>query len=88
MHARKDNPELLKAQQLGLRILSFPEYIYEHSRDKERIVIAGSHGKTTITAMVIHVLNYYKRKFDYVIGARVRGSRMPSVCRKTLRLLL
>lgn len=73
MHARKDNPELLKAQQLGLRILSFPEYIYEHAKDKERVVIAGSHGKTTITAMVIHVLNYYKRKFDYVIGARVRG---------------
>ncbi len=73
MHARKDNPELLKAQELGLRIFSFPEYIYEQSRDKQRIVIAGSHGKTTITAIVIHVLNYYGRKFDYVIGARVKG---------------
>jgi UDP-N-acetylmuramate: L-alanyl-gamma-D-glutamyl-meso-diaminopimelate ligase len=73
MHATKDNPELLKAQELGLKILSFPEYIYEHSKDKQRIVVAGSHGKTTITAIVIHVLNYFNRKFDYVIGARVRG---------------
>lgn len=73
MHARKDNPELLKAQQLGLKILSFPEYIYEQSRDKQRIVISGSHGKTTTTAIIIHVLNYFKRKFDYVIGAKVPG---------------
>jgi UDP-N-acetylmuramate: L-alanyl-gamma-D-glutamyl-meso-diaminopimelate ligase len=73
MHASKDNPELLKAQQLGLKINSFPEFIYEQSKDKQRIVIAGSHGKTTITAIVIHVLNHFKRKFDYVIGARVRG---------------
>jgi UDP-N-acetylmuramate: L-alanyl-gamma-D-glutamyl-meso-diaminopimelate ligase len=73
MHASKDNPELIKAQSLGLKICSFPEYIYEHSRDKQRIVIAGSHGKTTITAIIIHVLNHCKRKFDYVIGARVRG---------------
>jgi UDP-N-acetylmuramate: L-alanyl-gamma-D-glutamyl-meso-diaminopimelate ligase len=73
MHAAKDNPELIKAQQLGLKILSFPEYIYEQSKDKQRIVIAGSHGKTTITAMIIHVLNFFNRKFDYVIGARVKG---------------
>ncbi|MBT1703439.1 UDP-N-acetylmuramate--L-alanine ligase [Chryseosolibacter indicus] len=73
MHASKDNPELLKAQQLGLKIYSFPEYIYEQSKDKQRIVIAGSHGKTTTTAIIIHVLNYCKRDFDYVIGARVRG---------------
>jgi UDP-N-acetylmuramate: L-alanyl-gamma-D-glutamyl-meso-diaminopimelate ligase len=73
MHAAKDNPELIKAQSLGLKICSFPEYIYEHSKDKQRIVIAGSHGKTTITAIIIHVLNHCKRKFDYVIGARVRG---------------
>ncbi|MBA4056499.1 MAG: peptidoglycan synthetase, partial [Marivirga sp.] len=73
MHARKDNPELLKAQELGLKIYSFPEYIYEQSKDKQRIVIAGSHGKTTITAIVIHVLHHYKRKFDYVIGARIKG---------------
>ncbi|HEU5147497.1 MAG TPA: Mur ligase family protein [Chryseosolibacter sp.] len=73
MHAQKDNPELLKAQELGLKIYSFPDYIYEQSRDKQRIVIAGSHGKTTITAIIIHVLNACKRKFDYVIGARVKG---------------
>jgi UDP-N-acetylmuramate: L-alanyl-gamma-D-glutamyl-meso-diaminopimelate ligase len=73
MHAPKDNPELLKAQQLGLKILSFPDYIFEHARNKQRIVIAGSHGKTTISAIIIHVLNHFKRKFDYVIGARVRG---------------
>jgi UDP-N-acetylmuramate: L-alanyl-gamma-D-glutamyl-meso-diaminopimelate ligase len=73
MHARKDNAELLKAQALGLKIYSFPEYIYERARNKQRIVIAGSHGKTTITAMIIHVLNYFDRKFDYVIGAKVKG---------------
>lgn len=73
MHAKKDNPELLKAQQLGLRIFSFPEYIYNHSIDKQRIVVAGSHGKTTITAIIVHVLNYFNRSFDYVIGARIRG---------------
>jgi len=73
MHAQKDNPELRKARELGLKIYSFPDYIYEQSRDKQRIVIAGSHGKTTITAIIIHVLNACKRKFDYVIGARVKG---------------
>lgn len=73
MHARINNPELLRAQELGLKIFSFPEYIYDHARNKQRIVIAGSHGKTTITAMVIHCLNYFDRKFDYVIGARVQG---------------
>jgi UDP-N-acetylmuramate: L-alanyl-gamma-D-glutamyl-meso-diaminopimelate ligase len=73
MHAKKDNPELVKAQQLGLKIYSFPEYIYEQSKDKQRIVIAGSHGKTTITAIIIHVLSYLKRNFDYVVGAKVSG---------------
>jgi UDP-N-acetylmuramate: L-alanyl-gamma-D-glutamyl-meso-diaminopimelate ligase len=73
MHARADNPELLKAQQLSLHIVSFPDYIFEQSGDKQRVVVAGSHGKTTITAVIIHVLNYFKRKFDYVIGARVPG---------------
>lgn len=73
MHARHDNPELVRAQQLGLKIMSFPEFIYEHARDKQRIVIAGSHGKTTITALIIHVLNYFHREFDYVIGAKVPG---------------
>jgi UDP-N-acetylmuramate: L-alanyl-gamma-D-glutamyl-meso-diaminopimelate ligase len=73
MHARKDNPELLRAQELNIRVLSFPDYIYEQSKDKQRIVIAGSHGKTTITAIIIHVLKYFNRKFDYVVGARVPG---------------
>jgi UDP-N-acetylmuramate: L-alanyl-gamma-D-glutamyl-meso-diaminopimelate ligase len=73
MHAKKDNPELLKAQQLGIKITSFPEFIYDHSIDKQRIVIAGSHGKTTITGIVVHVLNYFKRSFDYVIGAKIKG---------------
>jgi len=73
MHAKGDNPELLKAKELGIPILSFPDYIYEHSKDKQRIVISGSHGKTTITSIIVHVLKYFKREFDYVIGARVRG---------------
>lgn len=77
MHARKDNPELVKAQQLGLKIYSFPEYIYNHSIDKQRVIIAGSHGKTTITGIVVHVLNFYKREFDYVIGARIKGVDNP-----------
>lgn len=77
MHAQKNNPELLKAQELGLKIYSFPDFVYEHSRDKQRIVIAGSHGKTTITALVTHVLNHHKRSFDYVIGARVNGIANP-----------
>ncbi len=71
MHARADNPELKKAQQLGLTVYSYPDYIYEQSRDKQRIVIAGSHGKTTITSIILHVLSYLGRKFDYVIGAKI-----------------
>ena len=73
MHARTDNPELKKAQELGLKIFSFPEFIYQHSRNKQRIVIAGSHGKTTITSIILHVLNYNKRKFDYLVGAELEG---------------
>lgn len=73
MHALKDNPELLKAQQLGLKIYSYPEYIYEQTRDKLRVVIGGSHGKTTITSMILHVLNYYNKDFDYLVGAQLAG---------------
>ncbi|WP_316803047.1 UDP-N-acetylmuramate--L-alanine ligase [Pedobacter nototheniae] len=73
MHARIDNPELLKAQELGLKIYSYPEYIYEQSKDKLRVVIGGSHGKTTITSMILHVLNYYSRDFDYLVGAQLAG---------------
>ncbi|HEX8330569.1 MAG TPA: Mur ligase family protein [Hymenobacter sp.] len=73
MHARPDNPELLRAQELGLKIYSFPEYIYEASRDKQRIVIGGSHGKTSITACILHVLRYHGREFDYAVGAQLAG---------------
>ncbi|RZK73517.1 MAG: peptidoglycan synthetase, partial [Pedobacter sp.] len=73
MHALKDNPELLKAQQLGLKIYSYPEYIYEQTREKLRVVIGGSHGKTTITSMILHVLNYYNKDFDYLVGAQLAG---------------
>ncbi len=73
MHAKEDNPELIKARKFGLPIYSFPDYIRKQSDDKQRIVIAGSHGKTTITAMIMHVLNYSNRAFDYVVGAYLDG---------------
>ncbi len=73
MHARIDNPELLKAQQLGLRIYSYPEYLYEQSKDKTRIVIGGSHGKTTTTAMILHVLKHCGIEADYMVGAQLAG---------------
>lgn len=73
MHAKIDNPELLKAQELNLKIVSFPEFIYENSKDKKRVVIGGSHGKTTITSMVLHVLNELHIPADYLVGAKVAG---------------
>lgn len=73
MHARADNPELLRAKELGLPVYSYPEYIYQQSIDKQRIVIAGSHGKTTITSMILHVLQFHGRKFDYLVGAQLEG---------------
>ncbi|MCC5943992.1 MAG: peptidoglycan synthetase [Bernardetiaceae bacterium] len=73
MHARRDNPELLVAQSLGVPTYSYPEWIYKQTEHKERIVIAGSHGKTTITAMIMHVLNRQQYLFDYLIGAYVEG---------------
>lgn len=73
MHARLDNPELIKAQQLGLKIYSYPEYLYEQSKDKLRIVVGGSHGKTTTTAMILHVLNYCNIEADYMVGAQLKG---------------
>lgn len=73
MHAKKDNPELKKAQELGLKIYSYPEFIYEKSKYKTRVVIAGSHGKTTITAMVLHVLNYHHKPTDFMVGAQLEG---------------
>jgi len=73
MHARIDNPELIKAQELGLKIYSYPEYIYEQTKDKVRVVVGGSHGKTTITAMILHVLNFHKIDCDYLVGAQLEG---------------
>lgn len=73
MHARSDNPELLKAQELNLPIFSFPEYIYNHSKNKKRVVIAGSHGKTTTTSMIMHVLKDQNMDFDYLVGAKIEG---------------
>ena len=71
MHARPDNPELQRAQELGITIYSYPDFIYENSRHKQRVVIAGSHGKTTITSIILHVLSHLDREFDYVIGAQI-----------------
>lgn len=73
MHAKKDNPELLKAQELGLKIYSYPEFLYEQCKNKTRVVIGGSHGKTTITSMILHVLNYHEREVDYMVGAQLEG---------------
>ena len=73
MHAKIDNPELLKAQELGLKIYSYPEFLYEQSKDKTRVVIGGSHGKTTITSMILHVLHYHDRDVDYMVGAQLEG---------------
>ena len=73
MHAREDNPELMKAKQLGLKIYSYPEYLYEQSKDKTRIVVGGSHGKTTITSMILHVLNACGIACDYMVGAQLEG---------------
>ena len=73
MHAKKDNPELLKAQDMGLKIYSYPEFLYEQSKDKTRVVIGGSHGKTTITSMILHVLDYNDMEVDYMVGAQLEG---------------
>lgn len=73
MHAKSDNPELLKAQELGLQIYSFPEYIFHESRQKKRVVVGGSHGKTTTTSMIMHVLKNMHKDFDYLVGAGVEG---------------
>lgn len=73
MHAREDNPELVKSRELGLTIMSYPAFVYERSKDKQRIVIAGSHGKTTTTAMILHVLKKLGVSFDYLVGAQLEG---------------
>ncbi|MEJ6777802.1 MAG: Mur ligase family protein [Crocinitomicaceae bacterium] len=73
MHAREDNPELLKAKELNIPIFSYPEYLYEQSKDKKRVVIGGSHGKTTITSMLLHVINAVGMNVDYMVGAQLEG---------------
>ncbi len=73
MHAKADNPELLKAKDLGLKIFSYPEFLYEQSKNKTRVVIGGSHGKTTITSMILHVMHYHGKDVDYMVGAQLEG---------------
>ncbi|WP_156309281.1 UDP-N-acetylmuramate--L-alanine ligase [Sphingobacterium endophyticum] len=73
MHADENNPELQKAKELGIRIYSFPEFVYEQSSEKTRVVIAGTYGKTTITSMIMHVLKKLGRNFDYLVGAQLEG---------------
>lgn len=73
MHAHKDNPELLKALELGIPVYSYPEFIYKQTLNKKRIVVGGSHGKTTITSMIMHILRMQKKKFDYLVGAQLYG---------------
>lgn len=73
MHAKPDNPEYLKAKELGITVYSFPEFMYQASKNKQRIVIAGSHGKTTITSMIMHVLKEVGKNFDYMVGAKIEG---------------
>ena len=73
MHAKSDNPELIKARELGIKIMSFPEYLYEQTKNKKRIVVAGSHGKTTTTAMIMHVFRFLGIKFDYMVGSQIDG---------------
>ncbi|MGB5941420.1 MAG: Mur ligase family protein [Leeuwenhoekiella sp.] len=73
MHAKPDNPELITAQDMGLKIYSYPEFLYEQSKNKTRVVIGGSHGKTTITSMILHVLRYHNREVDFMVGAQLAG---------------
>lgn len=73
MHAREDNPELIRAKEAGLKIYSYPEYIYEATKHKTRVVVGGSHGKTSITAMILHVMNALKIETDYLVGAQLEG---------------
>jgi len=73
MHAKADNPELVKAQELGLTIYSYPEFLYEQSKNKTRVVIGGSHGKTSITSMILHVMHYHNKDIDYMVGAQLEG---------------
>ncbi|MGM0565454.1 MAG: UDP-N-acetylmuramate--L-alanine ligase [Bacteroidota bacterium] len=89
MHARKNNPELLEAQKLALKIYSYPEYLYRHSAEKTRIVIGGSHGKTTTTAMVLHALHYHNIDTDFMVGAQLDGfDTMVSLSEKNKAMIM
>lgn len=88
MHARKDNPELLRAQELGIKIYSYPEYLYEQSREKTRVVIGGSHGKTTTTAMILHVLQHCGVEADYMVGAQLEGFEVMVRLSETARVMV
>ena len=73
MHAKEDNPELLRAKELDVVIYSYPEFLFEQSKNKTRVVIGGSHGKTTITSMILHVMQYHNKEVDYMVGAQLEG---------------
>lgn len=73
MHARKDNPELMRALELGLKVYSYPEYLYEQCKNKRRVVVGGSHGKTTVTSMIMHALRWAGIDYDYMVGAQLEG---------------
>jgi len=73
MHAREDNPELIRARELNLKIYSYPEFLYQQTQNKKRVVIGGSHGKTTVTSMIMHVLKEQGVVFDYMVGAQIEG---------------
>ena len=89
MHAREDNPELKKAQELNLKVYSYPEFIYSQSEGKLRVVIAGSHGKTTITSMILHVLHTFNKEVDYMVGAQLEGfDRMVKLTREAPIIVL
>ena len=88
MHARIDNPELLKAQELGLKIFSYPEYLYEQSKGKTRVVVGGSHGKTTTTAMILHVLQHCGIEADYMVGAQLEGFEVMVRLSETAKLMV
>lgn len=88
MHAREDNPELLRAKELGLKIFSYPEYLYEQSKGKTRVVVGGSHGKTTITSMIIHVLQHCGVDCDYMVGAQLDGFEVMVRLTDTARIMV
>jgi len=73
MHAKADNPELIRAEEIGLKIYSYPEFLFEQSKNQTRVVIGGSHGKTTITSMILHVMDYWDHDVDYMVGAQLEG---------------